>query len=151
ILRRCRYPGFPKHHPGLYSGEPAFAVFGIKPRVSLRRTRGSPGSGVPFLISPPPPRRYAERHAALAPEIVRHPIRRTLPAVLFLAALAPARADEARPRFGAVRAVIVGISAYADKAITPRPKAEDDAKALHDLLTDKSRLGVPPGHMHLFL
>ena len=36
--------------------------------------------------------------------------------------------------------VLVGISEYADKHIKPRPHAEDDAKALYDLFTNKDYL-----------
>jgi C-terminal peptidase prc len=47
--------------------------------------------------------------------------------------------------------VLVGISNYADKQIKPRPHAEDDAKALFDLLTDKKYLGVDAEHSRLLL
>jgi carboxyl-terminal processing protease len=47
--------------------------------------------------------------------------------------------------------VLVGISQYADKQITPRPHAEADAKALFDLFTDKAYLGVQPEHIKLLL
>jgi C-terminal peptidase prc len=47
--------------------------------------------------------------------------------------------------------VLVGISQYADKQITPRPHAEADAKALFDLFTDKAYLGVQPDHIKLLL
>src|SRR5262249_32321580 len=48
-------------------------------------------------------------------------------------------------------AVLVGVSQYSDKQIKPRPHAEDDAKALYDLLMNKDYLGVEPKHMHLLL
>ncbi len=47
--------------------------------------------------------------------------------------------------------VLVGISNYADKQIKPRPHAEDDAKALYDLVTDKKYLGVDAKHVRLLL
>ena len=45
------------------------------------------------------------------------------------------RADEGKKPQPYV--VIVGVSNYADKEILSRPHAEDDAKALFDLFTDK--------------
>lgn len=47
--------------------------------------------------------------------------------------------------------VLVGISQYADPQIKPRPHAEDDAKALYDLFTNKEYLGVEPDHVRLLL
>ena len=47
--------------------------------------------------------------------------------------------------------VLVGISKYADKQIKPRPHAEDDAKALYDLFTNKDYLGVDAEHIRLLL
>jgi C-terminal peptidase prc len=47
--------------------------------------------------------------------------------------------------------VLVGVSQYHDKQIKPRPHAEDDAKALYDLFTDKDYLGVPAKHIRLLL
>jgi C-terminal peptidase prc len=47
--------------------------------------------------------------------------------------------------------VMVGISNYADKAIKPRPHAEDDAKALYDVFTSKKYLGVDAEHSRLLL
>ncbi len=47
--------------------------------------------------------------------------------------------------------VMVGISNYADKQIKPRPHAEDDAKALYQLFTDKKYLGVDAEHSRLLL
>src|SRR5262249_31570520 len=52
--------------------------------------------------------------------------------------LAPAQAAEVKGPQPHV--VIVGISDYADKQINPRPRAEDDAKALYDLFTNKAYL-----------
>ena len=47
--------------------------------------------------------------------------------------------------------VIVGISEFADKQINPRPHAEDDAKALYDLFTNKDYLGATPENVRLLL
>jgi C-terminal peptidase prc len=47
--------------------------------------------------------------------------------------------------------VLIGISDYADKQIKPRPKAEDDAKALYDLFTSKDYLGVDTKNVRLLL
>ena len=47
--------------------------------------------------------------------------------------------------------VIVGISNYADKQIKPRPFAEDDAKALYDLFTNKDYVGADADHIRLLL
>jgi len=47
--------------------------------------------------------------------------------------------------------VLVGISEYKDKAINPRPHAEDDARALYDLFTRKEHLGVDADHIRLLL
>ena len=41
-------------------------------------------------------------------------------------------------------AVIVGVGEFKDKAISPRPTADADAKALHKMLTDPKFLGVAP-------
>jgi len=46
-------------------------------------------------------------------------------------------------------AVLIGISEYGDKEITPRPHAEADAQALYDLLTNKDYLGAD--HVRLLL
>ena len=57
-------------------------------------------------------------------------------ALLALWACSPAgAAEDNRPSRPFV--VIVGVSDYADKDIKPRAHAEDDAKALYDVLTDK--------------
>jgi carboxyl-terminal processing protease len=47
--------------------------------------------------------------------------------------------------------VIVGAGEYQDKAITARPTADADAKALYDVVTDPRYLGVPAGRAKLFL
>jgi len=68
-------------------------------------------------------------------------------AALFLAA--PARAAETKPAQPYV--VLIGIGEYKDKAINPRPHAEDDARALYDLVTDKQQLGADADHVRLLL
>jgi carboxyl-terminal processing protease len=47
--------------------------------------------------------------------------------------------------------VLIGISNYADKQIKPRAHAEDDAKALYGVFTDKKYLGVDAEHSRLLL
>ena len=47
--------------------------------------------------------------------------------------------------------VIAGISNYSDKEIPPRPDAEDDARALHELFADRKRLGASKEEMRLLL
>ena len=80
---------------------------------------------------------------------------RWLGAVLALALLAlPLRADQSKAetdKSSQPYVVMVGISTYADKQIKPRPHAEEDAKALFDLFTDKKYLGVDAEHSRLLL
>ncbi len=47
--------------------------------------------------------------------------------------------------------VLIGINNYADKQIKPRAHAEEDAKALYELFTDKKYLGVDAQHSRLLL
>src|SRR5262249_31275808 len=63
--------------------------------------------------------------------------------------LSAARAEEAKATQPYV--VLVGISDYKDKQIKSRPHAEDDAKALYKVFTDKAHLGVDAGHIRLLL
>jgi C-terminal peptidase prc len=71
-------------------------------------------------------------------------------ALLVLAAALPVRAaEEARAPHSYV--LLIGISNYADKDIKPRPHAEEDAKALYDLFTNKDYLGVDKDHVRLLL
>ena len=67
----------------------------------------------------------------------------TLAALLLLASAAWA---ESRPYV-----VIVGVNDYADKVITPRAHAEDDAKALYDLLAKKEYFQAGADSIKLFL
>ena len=73
--------------------------------------------------------------------------------VLMLAATLPALAAEEKAAAGTPQAhvVLVGISDYADKQIKPRKFAEEDAKALYDLFTDKRYLGVEGDNIRLLL
>jgi C-terminal peptidase prc len=66
-----------------------------------------------------------------------------------LALSGPARADDDAPPQPYV--VVVGVSNYQDKQILPRAHAEDDAKALYDLYTDKEYFGVDPAHARVLL
>jgi carboxyl-terminal processing protease len=67
-----------------------------------------------------------------------------------LALVLPLRADEA-PKKQQAYVIVVGVGNYADKQIKPRPHAEDDAKALFDVLVDKKYLGADPKNAHLLL
>lgn len=75
--------------------------------------------------------------------------RGVLGAVVALAAVFPAFAEEKHAPQPYV--VLVGVSKYQDPQILARPHAEDDVKALYDLLTDKDRLGVDGEHVKLLL
>jgi C-terminal peptidase prc len=70
-----------------------------------------------------------------------------------LALSAPANADTPKPAKAGKSAyvVLVGISKYEDKQIKPRPHAEADAQALHDLFTAKDYLGADPRNVRLLL
>lgn len=48
-------------------------------------------------------------------------------------------------------AVVVGVGTFADKEIKPRPTADEDAKTIAGLLTDKSVGGVPTDHVNVLL
>src|SRR5262249_55722415 len=61
--------------------------------------------------------------------------------VALLATMSSARAAE-QTKGPQAYLVLVGISEYSDAAIKPRAHAEDDAKALYDLLTKKEELGA---------
>jgi carboxyl-terminal processing protease len=72
-----------------------------------------------------------------------------LVALVALTSSGPARAeDKATPH---PYVIVIGIGQYHDKQIKPRPHAEDDAKALYQLFTDKGYLGVPDNHIRLLL
>jgi C-terminal peptidase prc len=64
-----------------------------------------------------------------------------------------ARAAEEKVSTGKPQAhvMLVGINDYADKQIKPRKFAEEDAKALYDLFTDKRYLGVEGDNIRLLL
>jgi C-terminal peptidase prc len=63
----------------------------------------------------------------------------------------PVRAAEAPGGKPQPHVILVGVSNYADKQIKPRPHAEDDAKALYDVFTNKDYLGVAPANVQLLL
>src|SRR5262245_44207757 len=72
-----------------------------------------------------------------------------LGAFVCAAFVAPAlRAADDNPR---AFVVLVGISDYADKQIKPRKHAEDDAKALYDLLTNKDYVDTDGDSVKLLL
>src|SRR5262245_47385232 len=60
----------------------------------------------------------------------------------------PALAEEAKPES---YVILVGISQYSDPQIKPRPRAEEDVKALYDIFHDKARAAVENTHIHLLL
>ncbi len=73
-----------------------------------------------------------------------------LAASLFL--IPAARAAEEQPsQPSQPRAVLVGISDYADKQIKARKHAQEDAQALYDLLTSKDHLKANPKDVRLLL
>ncbi|HEY7425132.1 MAG TPA: S41 family peptidase [Gemmataceae bacterium] len=82
-------------------------------------------------------------------------LNRWLGAVLALGLLAlPLRAEQPKAeqaKSSQPYVVLIGISNYADKQIKPRPHAEDDAKALYELFTNKKYLGVDAEHCRLLL
>jgi C-terminal peptidase prc len=63
----------------------------------------------------------------------------------------PTRADEKAPAKGQTYAVVVGVGTFADKEIKPRPTADEDARTIAGLLTDKSVGGVPHDHVSVLL
>ncbi|HEY1186523.1 MAG TPA: S41 family peptidase [Gemmata sp.] len=67
---------------------------------------------------------------------------------LVRAAAEPAAAVESGKAQGPY-IVVVGVGEFKDKAITARPTADADAKALHAMLTDKKHLGVSPDRAKL--
>ena len=48
-------------------------------------------------------------------------------------------------------AVVVGVGTFADKQIKPRPAADEDAKTIAGLLTDKAIGGIPSDHVTVLL
>jgi C-terminal peptidase prc len=71
--------------------------------------------------------------------------------VVMLLAMLPAAQAAEESKDPQAYVVLVGISDYADKAIKPRPHAEDDIKALYDLLSKKDYLGTDASHIRLLL
>jgi C-terminal peptidase prc len=52
---------------------------------------------------------------------------------------------------GQVYALLIGVSQYGDPQIKPRVHAEDDVRALYDVLVDKSYVGIEPKNIRLLL
>jgi C-terminal peptidase prc len=73
--------------------------------------------------------------------------------LLVLVLALPGRAAEEKAPAGKTQAhvLLVGINKYDDPQIKPRKFAEEDAKALYDLLTDKKYLGVEGDNIKLLL
>jgi C-terminal peptidase prc len=72
----------------------------------------------------------------------------------FIAALAivtTLRAAEAPKTPPKTYAVIVGVSKYKDEQIKQRPHAEDDAKALYELISSPANVGADPKNVTLLL
>lgn len=69
-------------------------------------------------------------------------------AALFVAGFAPA--DDKAPKPDTY-AVVVGVGSFADKEIKPRPTADEDARTIAGLLTDKAVGGVPSDHVAVLL
>jgi len=63
----------------------------------------------------------------------------------------PLQADEPSVKAAGPFAVIVGVGQFQDKTIDPRPTADNDAKALFDVLSDPKYLGVPAERAKLLI
>ncbi|HEV3437082.1 MAG TPA: caspase family protein, partial [Gemmata sp.] len=70
---------------------------------------------------------------------------------LLVGANRPVRADEPSVKAAGPFVVIVGVGQFQDKAIDPRPTADNDAKALFDVLSDPKYLGVPAERAKLLI
>src|SRR5438093_1023117 len=77
------------------------------------------------------------------------PVLLILALAFFLPRSVRAAEDEKKPSRPHI--VLIGISDYADKQIKPRAKAEEDVKALYDLLTNKDYLGADKENVRLLL
>src|SRR5438105_1759070 len=60
------------------------------------------------------------------------------------------RADEKATKTQSY-AVVVGVGNFADKEIKPRPTADEDAKTIAGLFTDKTVGGIPSDHVAVLL
>src|SRR5687768_16425184 len=69
-------------------------------------------------------------------------------ALLFGSAI---RAEEKAAAKGQTYAVVVGVGTFGDKEIKPRPTADEDARTIAGLLTDKAVGGVPHDHVSVLL
>src|SRR5437868_1942432 len=77
---------------------------------------------------------------------------RTFVALFAVVALVlPVRSNEEAPKPPQSYVILVGVSNYADKEIKPRVHAEDDAKALYDVFSNKDHFTVDPKNVHLLL
>ena len=70
---------------------------------------------------------------------------------LLVGANRPVRADEPSFKAAGPFVVIVGVGQFQDNAIDPRPTADNDAKALFDVLSDPKYLGVPAERARLLV
>jgi len=61
------------------------------------------------------------------------------------------RADDKSTPKSQTYAVVIGVGTFADKEIKPRPTADEDAKTIAGLLTDKSVGAVPSDHVAVLL
>src|ERR1051326_435156 len=81
--------------------------------------------------------------------MTRPSLSRFLGALLLLCSVLTLRAEDQQGK--QTYAVVIGIGNYSDSNILPRAHAEDDAKALYDLFTNKDYLGVADDHSRLLL
>jgi carboxyl-terminal processing protease len=75
----------------------------------------------------------------------------TFAAAIALFMGATIRAEDKPAAKSQTYAVVVGVGTFADKEIKPRATADEDAKTIAGLLTDKSIGGVPTDHVSVFL
>jgi carboxyl-terminal processing protease len=75
----------------------------------------------------------------------------TFAAAIALFMGATIRAEDKPTAKSQTYAVVVGVGTFADKEIKPRPTADEDAKTIAGLLSDKSVGGVPTDHISVFL
>jgi len=79
--------------------------------------------------------------------------KRRLVCLVALLLIAPAARAEVPAKAGPAKtyAVIIGVGKYKDAALKQRPKAEDDAKALYDVITSPSHVGAEKANVTLLL
>ncbi|CAN5624973.1 hypothetical protein BH11PLA2_BH11PLA2_40270 [soil metagenome] len=84
-----------------------------------------------------PPNIVHNTYTVIPAERTLYPMKRfLLAATLFVASFSTAMADEPAKAKQGPYVILAGVGSYDDKAITPRPTADADAKALYDLFTD---------------